>query len=774
MKNKNQFKPRTIYFLIAATLSSVAMVTANTVAAQTTATEMSATSEKSVTAVELNPITVTATKIELSTNDVAATVSVISEKDREKILANDIRDLIKYEPGISVRSAPSRFSAAGSGNGRDGNAGFNIRGIDGNNILIQTDGVRLPLAFSFGAINFGRGDYIDIDATKSVELLRGPASTLYGSDGLAGAVSFITKDPADFLKKGDNTYFALKGVYASADDSHATSFTAAARTGAFEFMALITKRGATETDNKGTNEARDLTRTAPNPQQIASDYALIKAVYNANAKSSIKLTAEQLERGVKTDVLTARARAPLTATSVIDLKAADELTRRRVSLDYRFAGEANDVFKTINVSIYGQRAVVESFNAEDRNTAPDRRRDNTYREKVNGVNASFAHEFRLGGMDNRLVYGGDYSQTKVISIRDGLVPPFGETYPTKPFPDTDYTLSGLFLQNEMMIADRISIIPGLRFDRFKLEPETSDPLFPGKSPATLSGSKITPKLGAIFKFTPAMSVFVQTSEGFRAPTPTQVNNGFTNQIANYQSIANPNLKPETSRAVEIGIRGSNANAGVNARLNVKANSNANADSGSSWEIVAFDSRYKNFISQVQIAGDFTAANPAIFQYRNLAAVKTSGVEAKGIVQFSNGINMFGNVAYAKGDDTSANLPLETIDPLKVVLGVGYTRETFGVGVVGQYTRAKAASRVGTPDPRTGAAALFLSPASTVFDVQGFYAFSKTIVLNWAINNIADKKYWVWADVRGLSATSTVLDSYTPPGRNYAASLKVVF
>jgi hemoglobin/transferrin/lactoferrin receptor protein len=404
------------------------------------------------------------------------------------------------------------------------------------------------------------------------------------------------------------------------------------------------------------------------------------------------------------------------------------------------------------------------LNAEDRFTATDRRRDNTYRENANGLNASFAHEFRLGGMDNRLVYGGDYSQTKVSSIRDGLVPPFGETYPTKPFPDTDYTLSGLFVQNEMMIAYRISIIPGLRFDRFKLEPETSDPLFPGKSPATLSGSKITPKLGAIFKFTPALSVFVQTSEGFRAPTPTQVNNGFTNQIANYQSIANPNLKAEISRSVEIGIRGRNAGASAG----------ANAGEHATWEIVAFNSRYKDFISQVQTAGDFTAANPAIFQYQNLGTVKISGAEAKGKINIGSGVSLFGNVAYAKGDDTGANRPLETIDPLKTVLGLAYSQEKFGAQLVGQYTRAKAASRVGTPDLRTGAAALFLSPTSTIFDVQGLYAFSKTVVLNWAINNIADKKYWVWADVRGLSATSTVLDSYTPPGRNYAASLKVVF
>jgi hemoglobin/transferrin/lactoferrin receptor protein len=757
MKNKNQYPSRTIFSLIATMLSPVAAVVGSA-AAQTTAVESSVAEASQVIAVLLNPITVTATKVEQLTSDVAATVSVISEKDREKTLANDIRDLIKYEPGISVRSSPSRFTAAGSGLGRDGNSGFNIRGIDGNNILIQSDGVRLPLAFGFGASNFGRGDYIDIEAYKSVELLRGPASTLYGSDGLAGAVSFISKDPADFLSKNMDAYFALKGVYASADDSHATSLTAAHRVGALELMALITKRGATETENKGSNESPNLTRTAANPQQIASDYVLAKVVYNVNAKSSVKLTAEQLERGVRTNVLTARANAPLTGTSVIDLHADDEITRRRMSLDYRFAGEANDTFNTINVSLYGQRSGIDSRNAEDRNMAADRRRDNIYREKANGINASFVHEFRIAGFDNRLVYGGDYSKTKVVSIRDGLVPPAGETFPTKPFPDTDYSLSGLFIQDEFLIGDRFSLIPGLRFDRYQLAPQSGDPQFPSAStPANLSGSKVTPKFGVIFRFTPTLSTFVQLAEGFRAPTPAQVNNGFTNQISNYQSIANSNLKAETSRSVEVGIRGA-ANTSIN----------------TSWEVVAFDSRYKDFISQVQTAGDFTPTNPALFQFRNLGTVKISGVEAKCKLQLDSGVGLFGNIAYAKGDDTGTNQPLETIDPLKAVLGAAYTQEKFSVQLVGQFTRAKAASRVSTPDPRTGASAFFLSPASTIFDMQGAYAFSKTITLNWAVNNITNKKYWVWADVRGQSAASAVLDSFTQPGRNYAASIKVAF
>ena len=71
----------------------------------------------------------------------------------------------------------------------------------------------------FGAQSAGRGDYVDVDLLRSVEILRGPASALYGSDGVAGAVSFITKDPIDILGADDNFGGRARVTYSSADES---------------------------------------------------------------------------------------------------------------------------------------------------------------------------------------------------------------------------------------------------------------------------------------------------------------------------------------------------------------------------------------------------------------------------------------------------------------------------------------------------------------------------------------------------------------------------
>src|SRR5688572_17366064 len=78
---------------------------------------------------DASDITVTATRSEKDTFDVPSVVSVITAEDIEDNLVTDIKDLVRFEPGVSVPTSPSRFSAAFSSAGRDGNSGFNIRGL---------------------------------------------------------------------------------------------------------------------------------------------------------------------------------------------------------------------------------------------------------------------------------------------------------------------------------------------------------------------------------------------------------------------------------------------------------------------------------------------------------------------------------------------------------------------------------------------------------------------------------------------------------------------
>lgn len=135
--------------------------------------------EQKVTVLEMDAVTVTATKTPRAIRDTPASVTVIDDKEMERRLTGDIKDLIRYEPGISVGAKPDR----------QGNTSFNIRGIEGNRVLVLIDGVRVPDGPAAG-LSFNR-DLVDLDAVKSVEIIRSPASPLKRAGTLRSACAAL-------------------------------------------------------------------------------------------------------------------------------------------------------------------------------------------------------------------------------------------------------------------------------------------------------------------------------------------------------------------------------------------------------------------------------------------------------------------------------------------------------------------------------------------------------------------------------------------------------
>lgn len=701
-------------------------------------------------AVELDKVTVTATRSEKALSKAPASVTVISAQEIEDGLIKDIKDLVREEPGVSVRNAPARFTAAGTSTGRDGNAGFNIRGLEGNRVLIVVDGVRVPDSFAFGAQSVGRGDQVDLDTLKSVEIVRGPASALYGSDGLAGSVSFITKDPSDILKGGDAFAGRARIGYASADESWTESALLAGQVGRWEGLLTYTRRDGEGQKTAGTNASANTDRTTANPEDNQSNAILAKLIYSPDDHNRFRLTVDHLDRDVDWTVLSAIAKPPLAATSVIGMTAFDKIKRDRVSLDHRFDG-GQGLIDSAHTTLYWQKSTTRQFSAEDRNTAADRTRDATFDNRVLGASVELHSRFDQGAFTHDIVWGGDASITRQRGVRGGTVPPAGETFPTKAFPTTDFTLAGLYVQDEIK-AGRLALYPALRLDYYKLDPK-ADPLFHAAT-AGQSDTHLSPKLGLVWEVSDLVTVFANAATGFKAPSPSQVNTGFSNPVSNYQSISNPDLKPETSRTLEAGLR-----------LNREG-----------WRLLVtgFTGDYDDFIEQVQVGGNFTAASPAVYQYVNLTGVTISGAEAKGSVTLGAGFTARAAVAYAKGSSKARGVstPLVSIDPVKITGGVGYRSPSgrFGADLSVIHADRKSASRTGV----TCAGGCFTPAAFTVADATAWWAVTEAVTVRAGVFNLTDEKYWWSSDVRGLSDTSVVKDAYSQPGRNYSVSLALKF
>lgn len=150
----------------------------------------------------LDQVTVSATLTEQNLDSVASSVDVTTADDIEKKMVNDIDDLVRYEPGVTVTN-----------DGRTGAGSFNIRGMDANRVKITVDGVDQAKAFDSTKMFLrSQRNFIDLETIKAVEVLKGPASTVHGSDAIGGVVAFVTKDPADFLNpEDDDAYASLKG-----------------------------------------------------------------------------------------------------------------------------------------------------------------------------------------------------------------------------------------------------------------------------------------------------------------------------------------------------------------------------------------------------------------------------------------------------------------------------------------------------------------------------------------------------------------------------------
>ncbi|TWB25395.1 hemoglobin/transferrin/lactoferrin receptor protein [Nitrospirillum bahiense] len=710
-------------------------------------------------------VTVTATRTAKDISDVPASVSVITSQQIDEQLVTDIKDLVRYEPGVSVRKSPARFTLAGGATGRDGDSGFNIRGLEGNRVLMLTDGIRVPDAYSFGAQNMGRGDYVDLGLLKSVEILRGPASALYGSDGVAGAVSFITKDPDDFLTAGKD--WAAQGSvgYTSADGAWSKGALAAGKVGKLQALVAYTRRDGNETATNGDKNAANTDRTTANPQDLYSNAVLAKVVYEPSDAHRLRLTFDHDDNHTNTTVLSAIAKPPLAATSVLGLIARDRQDRNRVSLDHRYDIGA-DVIDSLRWTAYYQETHATQYGAEDRNTATDRTRDSTFDTNVYGIDLQAQSKTLGHDLTHTFVYGGDYSVTHQESLRDGTVPSAGDAFPSRAYPTTDYTLAGIFLQDEINAFDkRLTLYPAVRFDYYDLSPKKDDPLFTALTPISKNDSHVSPKLGILYHVLPDVGVFVNLAEGFKAPAPSQVNNGFANPTQNYKSVSNPNLKAETSQTVEGGFK---FNGGWGEKTGGNGVENA-VLGGGRWDasVTGYAGRYRDFIDQVQVGGTFTAVNPAIYQYVNLSRVTLQGAEAKGQVTLNSGIGALAAFSYTHGESTSGatTTPLDSVDPWKLVLGVTYRDPAgrFGGQVTMTHSGAKDRSDVSS-------ATYFIPGAFTILDATAYWNVTENASIRAGIFNLTDEKYWWWGDVRGQASTSTVLDAWTQPGRNVGASL----
>ncbi|OUS17687.1 hypothetical protein A9Q88_02735 [Gammaproteobacteria bacterium 50_400_T64] len=694
---------------------------------------------------EIETVIVTATKLPRTLSNIAGTISVITAEELEQQMAGDIDDIIRYQPGISLNTA-----------GRGGNQGFIIRGIGGNRVLTLIDGVRSSDIYSAGPASYGRDAY-EVDDFKSVEVIRGPASVLYGADALGGAVIINTKSPRDYLSNSKDTYFAVRSGFDSANEEGKIGFTAASQLKDWGFVTQYTHRDFNEKDIEGSGEL--------NPQDGDSDALMFKTVWTPNENHQLTVTLDAFDENIDYDLLTDVGR------SVTNSTGKDETERYRASINHHWQLGLTAV-DHIDNQLYWQKTDATQNTVQHRNsysfphapfgTAAIRKTDFEFNQEIWGIGSTLVKAFNIGNTYHAMVYGLNYEVTDTERPRnrcetdlatgsascDILAYPFSpaESFPNKTFPDTETTRAGIFWQDEITLGESgFRLIPGIRYDYYDMDANTKGVVdIAGYSVESFDEEDVSVNLGLLYDLTEQVSLFAQYSEGFRPPSFDEANQSFVNLAFGYATVPNPNLKPETSKGYEIGVK---------------------ADLPEGYVSLAiFDNHYDDFIESQYIGNN---AGISLYQQSNISEARIWGVELTSIWQLNNNWQLNGSLAHARGEDEDADRPLDSVDPLTAVIGLAYNASDDQWRVETALTLVDKKDRV-SDDSRV------TNSGYGITDIFGHYNLSNKVKIRLGVFNVFNKQYAQWANLSGLSATSSSVDRAQESGTTFRAALDITF
>ncbi|NWB31597.1 TonB-dependent receptor [Pseudomonas gingeri] len=730
----------------------------------------------------LQQVTISATRQEQDVSSVPSTVTVQDRQQLDRQNVNTIKELVRYEPGVSV---------GGAGQRGGGISNYNIRGIDGDRILTQVDGVEIPDSFFNGPYAQTQRNYVDPEIIKRVEILRGPASVLYGSNAIGGAVSYYTLDPDDIIKPGQDTGARLKTGYSSADNSWLTSGTVAGRNGDFDGLLHLSQRNGRETESYGDTGGTGLKRTEANPETARTTNVLAKLGWNYNDDSRLGLTYERFKSDIDTNQRSAVGGPFGNGVPVgmyLSRTGNDTVTRERFGIENSF-GLDSALADHVKLSLNYQTAKTDESTLEDyfpfvRHVM--RSRDTVYQEQQWVLDAQADKAFNVGETDHLLTYGTTIKQQKVTGSRSGSGTclalsslaqgctviggdsPRDRLVKSSDFPDPTIDSYGLFAQDQIS-WNQWTFLPGLRYDYTQLKPHITQEFVNTINAAgggTIDGSdktwhRLSPKFGLTYALTDQYTWYGQYAEGFRTPSAKALYGRFQNSTSGYNVEPNPNLEPEKSKSYETGLRGK-------------------FDAGS-FDVAVFYNKYRDFINEDAVAPGYSELT---FQTANIKHATIKGAEAKGRLDLDSfgapqGLYTQGSVAYAYGRNDDTGEPINSVNPLTGVFGLGYDQDNYGALL--SWTLVKRKDRVddttfNAPDGLTSSKQ-FKTPGYGVIDLTGFYKVTDDVTVNAGLYNLTDKKYWNWDDVRGYDGVGEAgavspanLDRLTAPGRNVSVNL----
>jgi len=499
--------------------------------------------------------TVTATGSETDTFETTIPVTVISsQEDRERV-PEHAADLLRAEPGVDVNGVGPNQSRPV------------IRGQRGLRVLFLENGLRMNNArrqTDFGEIP----GLVDVESVDAVEIVRGPASVLYGSDAIGGVLNLVSRTP----RGGSGWKGALGARYGDAGETTRANANAEYRGGQISFEIGASSRSGENYDSASGSFGNISLAEEASVIDTELDSTSINGAISRSLSDSQELSFRFN-----------RYRAEDTGFGFVEptLIGESEDFRIRIfypfqdfdrySLAYNGTGLETGFADTVRVQGYYQNNERELVNDIDINIgpifpgAPDSSVDADTLNFTDLETLGLRAEANKGLADRHLLTYGvefyeddsfntDFSQT-TTTLRFPFPPfelPSISTDSVANAPNASNTSYGAFAQAEFEVGDRWKLSAGARYQSVETRAEAT----PGWNIDGLDFDEdaTVGAVSALYRATDYLHITGSYGTAFRAPNIVErLFNGLTPEGIGFQ-ILNPNLMSEESENVDIGFK----------------------------------------------------------------------------------------------------------------------------------------------------------------------------------------------------------------------------
>ncbi|CSP59676.1 colicin I receptor [Shigella sonnei] len=605
---------------------------------------------------------VTASSVEQNLKDAPASISVITQEDLQRKPVQNLKDVLKEVPGVQLT------------NEGDNRKGVSIRGLDSSYTLILVDGKRVNSRNAVFRHNDFDLNWIPVDSIERIEVVRGPMSSLYGSDALGGVVNIITKKIGQKWSGTVTVDTTIQEHRDRGDTYNGQFFTSGPLIDGVLGMKAYGSLAKREKDDPQNSTTTDTGET-PRIEGFSSRDGNVEFAWTPNQNHDF------------------------TAGYGFDRqdRDSDSLDKNRLERqNYSVSHNGRWDYGTSELKYYGEK--VENKNPG--NSSPITSESNT----VDGK-----YTLPLTAINQFLTVGGEWRHDKLsdaVNLTGGTSS------------KTSASQYALFVEDEWRIFEPLALTTGVRMD----DHETY-------------GEHWSPRAYLVYNATDTVTVKGGWATAFKAPSLLQLSPDWTSNSCRgaCKIVGSPDLKPETSESWELGLYYMGEEGwleGVESSVTVFRNDVKDRISISRTSDVNAAPGYQNFV------GFETGANGRripVFSYYNVNKARIQGVETELKIPFNDEWKLSINYTYNDGRDVSngENKPLSDL-PFHTANGTldwkPLALEDWSFYVSGHYTGQKRADSATAKTPG----------GYTIWNTGAAWQVTKDVKLRAGVLNLGDK------------------------------------